>query len=822
MQAIAPPAYNWITEGNAYGSVVVLTMGQAPASLAEETGEKILWVRYLKAGGRIVSLGDLPFNYFQYPDPRPLPRALDDSGLAALGLRGGWDQPYWGRDLPVTKTPQAAAWGFESVDGSITGFPVESISTAFGTYTLPENGKLGASSWMKNLRADMPWSGLIKMCQRFDGVSDSDLRDVWRAANYVGKPVEIPPLPPPHRPPPAPDITVQLTASGISGRTEFCRGEDVAGVVSVVGNLAADRVRVELLDGTNVLTASDCRPDAHGKSEPVMGKFALATAPYRYGDYQLRIRALAGAKLVGEAVQAIGIRYVPPEGFCWQPWVGTSPNPRRREMVFADIQAAGMEPHLVDLKVEGMDAILRRNMGFSLRLCPDLAGGKQYTWEKNRDFFRLDIQGKPIPCAYAGGRPTLGISQGEILQNARRSMYEGLRAVARHPGLRPYVLCNDDFSIYYGWDFSEHVVKRFREQTGLAAPRKMIEPPPGPVDDNHPWLRWCEFTLDGVCGAMILSGGLDRYRVVLLCNVGWLRRSVCDALIAHIARGGTVLLDNTVCFDLPGARRVNIDLGLGRTQAAATASKTPHGSTPGIADYGDPERIGAIRKALAPHVRPRFECPDIRLVANRFEIGGVPYTWFVNAHTGKEYMFCRERMGAGHPGAGTPEKVAELIAWEKAQTAAGPFCARVAADSLSGVPYDLVLGRPIPVENVDGRPSFIVMMDRFGGSLVAFYPEAIDHVALRLPATARLLEEVAATIEVHGRRAAIPGAVPTEVTLRDPAGKTSVLSGVRATDRGMLVFSWTPAVNDLKGTWTIEAVELASGKTARGSVLIGP
>jgi hypothetical protein len=439
-ESIAPWMLSRITEGNAYGSVVVLTMGQAPASLAEETGEKILWVRYLKAGGRIVSLGDLPFNYFQYPDPRPLPRALDDSGLAALGLRGGWDQPYWGRDLPVTKTPQATAWGFESVDGSITGFPVESISTAFGTYTLPENGKRGASSWMKNLRADMPWSGLIKMCQRFDGVSDSDLRDVWRAANYVGKPVEIPPLPPPHRPPPAPDITVQLTASGISGRTEFCRGEDVAGVVSV----------------------------------------------------------------------------------------------------------------------------------------------------------------------------------------------------------------------------------------------------------------------------------------------------------------------------------------------------------------------------------------------NRFEIGGVPYTWFVNAHTGKEYMFCRERMGAGHPGAGTPEKVAELIAWEKAQTAAGPFCARVAADSLSGVPYDLVLGRPIPVENVDGRPSFTVTMDRFGGSLVAFYPEAIDHVALRLPATARLLEEVAATIEVHGRRTAIPGAVPTEVTLRDPAGKTSVLSGVRATDRGMLVFSWTPAVNDLKGTWTIEAVELASGKTARGSVLIGP
>jgi hypothetical protein len=260
---------------------------------------------------------------------------------------------------------------------------------------------------------------------------------------------------------------------------------------------------------------------------------------------------------------------------------------------------------------------------------------------------------------------------------------------------------------------------------------------------------------------------------------------------------------------------------MGRAQAAAAAAKGPRGSAPGIADYGDPERIAAVQQALSPYVRPKFDCPDLRLVANRFEAGGVPYTWFVNAHTGKEYMFCRQRMGAGHPGAGTPEKVAELIAWEKSEMAAGPFSAVVTMDSLPGVPYDLILGRQIAVQTGNGRRSFTVTMDRFGGSLVAFYPEAIDHVSIRSPATARPLEEVTVTVEVHGRRGVIPGAVPVEVTLRDPAGKTSVLSGVRATDGGALLFTWTPAVNDPKGKWTIEATELAGGKTANSRILVG-
>jgi len=51
--------------------------------------------------------------------------------------------------------------------------------------------------------------------------------------------------------------------------------------------------------------------------------------------------------------------------------------------------------------------------------------------------------------------------------------------------------------------------------------------------------------------------------------------------------------------------------------------------------------------------------------------------------------------------------------------------------------------------------------------------------------------------------------------LRDPAGRQSVVSDVRATSDGQAVFDWTPALNDPPGLWTLQATELASGKQAR-------
>lgn len=1000
-----------IDNGDAYGSVVVMTMGYAPAQLAEEGGDKILWKRYLRAGGRIVSIGDLPFNYYEYPDTRPLPStiAMGESSINALGLTGGWNQPYWGRGLEVAPSPQARDWGFETVDGAITGFAVETISIPFDRYTVPETGKLGAGSWMKNIRPDMPWSGLIKMCQMFDGRNDAQLRDVWRAAHYVGKPFAVPALPAPWAPPKEPDMAVQCTASGIPGRTEFARGEEVRAQVALATAVNATAVRLDLLQADGKLLAHWEQPAASADGKPHSAAFQFSTAPYAFGAYQLRTTAYNNGQAVATSMQTIGIRYVPPISFCWQPLTGVAPNALRRDMTYAELKQIGMEP-MIGPDVAGMDAILRQNMGFTLRLDSDLLGGKEYSWEKNPEYFRLDINRKPIPSAYAGGRPTLGISHPELQANLERGMYQSLKTIANHPGFRPYAVTNDDWSIYYGADFTPRVVQQFKAQTGLDAPTKMELPPVGAVDENNPWLRWFEYTLKEVDGGAnraetrgaraaradirlgpipggmqipliqmweptqypplnfgkngfnllcfyyyntywqpvitntywsdisrmsnrdlpewcmpdifmtagyqrnnlfhLLAGGMkglsyfiydsrnpetwsevkrlapqvrrfgpvqwrlqpaekkdiglllsfttncfdpghdlimayayanlmqahydvepvgeeellagrgSHYKAILLYDVKWLRQSVYTALQHYAAAGGTVLLDNTIPFDIPGARRVSIDIGMGKQKTLGVPPEGAHVSVPGIHDYGNAERIAVIQQALSQYVKPSFACPDIRLVANRFQADGVPYTWFVNAYNGQEYIYCRERMGAGHPGANTPEKIAELIAWEKQQLRAGPFTTSVTYATLPGIPYDLVAGKPVPVRKTAAGFTLTLAMERFGGSLVAFYPAAITAVALKAPVQARALQEVAVSLEVRGKNTIINGAIPLEITLLDPHGNSSPLSGVRATEGGRYTFRWTPAINDPTGNWTLRVKELASGKTVTATVRV--
>jgi uncharacterized protein YfaS (alpha-2-macroglobulin family) len=66
----------------------------------------------------------------------------------------------------------------------------------------------------------------------------------------------------------------------------------------------------------------------------------------------------------------------------------------------------------------------------------------------------------------------------------------------------------------------------------------------------------------------------------------------------------------------------------------------------------------------------------------------------------------------------------------------------------------------------------------------------------------------------------MPGAVPVEITLTDPVGKRILLSGVRATENGGVVFKWMPAINDPEGTWTLRATELASGRSADVSIVL--
>ena len=272
------------------------------------------WLEYLQAGGRIVQAGDVPLLYPEYPNPTPLPLGLnaDERGLKLLGMTGGWGSPYWGLHEPVTPNPTAKAWGLETVSDAITGFPVESVTVAFDMYVIPLTGKQGTTNWFKNVRTDLPWSGFIHLQKTFDGNSDAQLRDLWRATHYVGKSVLVPPLP--ESIPETRQIDLDTVASGIHGRCEFVRGETVEVEVSPLPSLAADAVSMDLRDNGKSLTTEQKSPEKpHGKVS-----FKLDTAPYAYASYDLTFRALRAGKVVATRTEDIGIRFIPPETFNWE------------------------------------------------------------------------------------------------------------------------------------------------------------------------------------------------------------------------------------------------------------------------------------------------------------------------------------------------------------------------------------------------------------------------------------------------------------------------------------------------------------------------
>jgi hypothetical protein len=990
-----------IAAGDCYGSVAVLSRGMSPSNLLEGPREQPLWLEYLRGGGRIVNVGCYPLYLNQSPTARPPLRDAASRGLAVFGFHLGWDSPYWGQGLRVTRNPAAKGWGLEGLGPSSVGLPVESVTLAFGLYTVPNLGKQGAADWFKNVRPDMPWSGVVTICWTFNANSAAQMRDIWRAAHYVGRPVVVPPLPSQPAVTP-PRLQILAAAGGIEGRHEFVRGEEMQVQLTADDSLEATAVRLELLQGARTLLA---------EVQPAKGaSFTVKTGPFADGDYALRAAALKGQQVLATHSENIGIRYLPPKDFHFEVSGRIATNLRRAEIEIADIRDAGMEPHAALPTAAELDVMVRNHVGFSLRDMPAFFPPRTtVTFDKNPQYYRLDNEGKPMGNPYTAGRPGLGISHPEIMENCGKSIAAQIKAVAALPSFRPYALCNDDWSIYYGWDYAPHVLAAFKADTGRDAPRKMELPPAcGAIPDDHPWLQWFQWTLVHVDGAYnkaetqaatkaradvrigpipggmqiplvmlwqpaqyptysfgvngfnlicsyyyntywqpvltdtfwmeigrmgnrglpewnmpdvfmtagytrnnlfhYLAGGIQGlayytysertesawgeigrlgkvvrrigpvqarlaparrdigmlnsfttncfdpshtcqqaygyhnllqghfdvemvsedeivagrapcYKAVLLYNVKYLRRTVYDALAVFAARGGLVILDTSVPFEIPGAKRLAVDVGMGRQKTLPVSPRALHLSTPGIRDYGHADRIEVIREALSQYVKPRFDCPDIKLVASRFEAGGVPYTWFVNAHDGQEYMFCRERMGAGHPGAGTPEKVKELIDWETAETAKGPYVATAEFDQLAGVPYDLVGGRQVPVaKTASGRYAITLSMQRFGGALVAWLPGRIASVKLSSPATAAANHPVRFQATVSSQDHPTAGAIAVEFALRDPAGRPSIVSGVRATSDGQAVFDWTPAVNDPPGPWTLEATELASGKEARSTI----
>jgi len=326
------------------------------------------------------------------------------------------------------------------------------------------------------------------------------------------------------------------------------------------------------------------------------------------------------------------------------------------------------------------------------------------------------------------------------------------------------------------------------------------------------------YDVDIICEEEVLDGICSNYDAVLLYRTLYLRQSVYDALVRQAKDGAHIYLDSSVPLDIPGTKRLGVDLGMGKLASKDLPAAGAHLANPGPQDYGYPDRIKAVGQALREFIQPPFECDDECLVAHPFEYDGVSYVWYVNALSGEEYRMCQNRLMALRTAAAKQE----VIDWEKKELREHPtFEAKVRYHELPGVPYDLWKGERLETSADKDGTSMSLSMDRFGGTLVAFYPSPIEQVAIECPKQAEPMQAVKVEVSVTGGAGPMPGTVPVEIELLDPNGDRSPLSRIIGTEKGKCTFQWTPAENDLAGNWTITARECASGMHADATIVVG-
>jgi len=127
--------------------------------------------------------------------------------------------------------------------------------------------------------------------------------------------------------------------------------------------------------------------------------------------------------------------------------------------------------------------------------------------------------------------------------------------------------------------------------------------------------------------------------------------------------------------------------------------------------------------------------------------------------------------------------------------------------------YDVLAGKPLSTRPDGGRVSFTVDVQRFGGTLLALYPAAVNRVEVRAAAATagKATEWIVRVLDANGKP--VNALQPIELEVLDPKGQGSEYSGHHVARAGVLLLTPTIAVNDLQGKWQVRATELSSGKT---------
>ena len=317
---------------------------------------------------------------------------------------------------------------------------------------------------------------------------------------------------------------------------------------------------------------------------------------------------------------------------------------------------------------------------------------------------------------------------------------------------------------------------------GLRATRGWAQ---GWVADAHLVLQWAKLQPAIVYDETILRDGLDPYRVLVMPGCDVLIESVADAVRAFQDRGGLVVADENICpaiipdILLPSyARTKKADVDKAALQTLAVRLRDE--LDPFYERYGDADN------------------PDVVIRFRRY--GKADYLFAVNdKRTYGSYI--------GHHG----------LVMEKGLPNSATLWVRRAA----GAVYDLTAGEQVAITPSGDGLRFGAEFGPGQGRLYMITDEPIGGVRVEAPTRVRPGTAVRVEVTVSGAGGgAIAAVVAVRVEVLDPQGRTAEFSGYYAAKDGRLSMTLEPAANDVPGTWTLRATELASGTAAEQSMVL--
>lgn len=491
-----------IGQNAAPGTSVVFAMGIAPTSIVYPPYDDCLLAHYLKAGGRVVWLGNIPMyvaqgetgSAFTYGE---VPRQT------MLGLSSD-PQTFYGAEGP-TLTSAGLSWGLEPVNTLARPVRHQGLTACFFSDPTSEHCGVG----LVNLRPDIPLGGFIFMPDYLDPSREALLRNAYRLAKWAGDAVTIP------EPTPLPEDSAPFVATLRLGaedtRSTFLRGEVVPLYLRVklhdAPSLAASVV-VKLSQGSTTLQQwSQFVTVSTKETDVLLGRIELDGL--RRGVYRISV-TFEGIDDFDDQPMTLtrDVRIAPRaehEGTHVALWVEPSPSPRRTMDVLDWLDNHDLQPLFSDDHPTGRDLALWYGQSFSVRR---IGNSMNAPAPMGHDSWRRGANGEIMPVlAWGNKRVAMGYANPFRREMEADDFGRQISFDATFPAFRRRAVTNDDYSQWFGLDYNAFATEGFFARYGIDAPRPaMLEdstelsrvppPPPGIIPDNDPWILlnryWCE------------------------------------------------------------------------------------------------------------------------------------------------------------------------------------------------------------------------------------------------------------------------------------------------------------------------------------------